>query len=58
MLFSLPYAVGLMQGLVLERLPENLFTVTRSQVGPFPPLQPYPRDPFSTSSFNLFLSPR
>jgi hypothetical protein len=32
--FSLPFAVGTMQGLVLERLPENLFTVTRSQVRP------------------------
>ncbi|KAL7415593.1 hypothetical protein BDY24DRAFT_264749 [Mrakia frigida] len=31
-ILSLPYQVGLLQGLVLERLPENLFTVTRSQV--------------------------
>jgi hypothetical protein len=31
-ILSLPFQVGLLQGLVLERLPENLFTVTRSQV--------------------------
>ncbi|KZT53299.1 NAD(P)-binding protein [Calocera cornea HHB12733] len=29
---SLPFALGKMQGAVLEQLPENLFTVTRSQV--------------------------
>jgi hypothetical protein len=29
---SLPFAVGSLQGLVLEQLPVNLFTVTRAQV--------------------------
>jgi len=29
---SLPFAVGKMQGMVLERLPENILTVTQSQV--------------------------
>lgn len=29
---SLPFALGTVQGAVLEQLPENLFTVTRSQV--------------------------
>lgn len=29
---SLPFAVGAAQGLVLEQLPVNLFTVTRAQV--------------------------
>ena len=29
---SLPFALGKMQGAVLEQLPENLFTVTRDQV--------------------------
>ncbi|KZP25437.1 NAD(P)-binding protein [Athelia psychrophila] len=31
-IISLPFAVGMMQGLVLEQLPLNLFTVTRAQV--------------------------
>ncbi|KAG5724731.1 hypothetical protein E4T56_gene8019 [Termitomyces sp. T112] len=31
-IISLPYAVGLLQGAVLEKLPTNLFTVTRDQV--------------------------
>jgi len=31
-IISLPFALGMVQGAVLERLPENLFTVTRSQV--------------------------
>ncbi|GJE85846.1 complex I NDUFA9 subunit family protein [Phanerochaete sordida] len=29
---SVPYAVGTLQGLVLEQLPPNLFTITRAQV--------------------------
>ncbi|KAG8983367.1 hypothetical protein FRB90_006084, partial [Tulasnella sp. 427] len=29
---SLPFAVGTLQGAVLEKLPENILTVTRSQV--------------------------
>ena len=29
---SLPYSVGTLQGLVLEQLPPNLFTLTRAQV--------------------------
>ena len=29
---SVPFAVGILQGTILERLPTNLFTVTRSQV--------------------------
>lgn len=29
---SLPFAMGSVQGLLMEQLPENLFTVTRSQV--------------------------
>jgi hypothetical protein len=29
---SLPFAVGAAQGFVLEKLPVNLFTVTRAQV--------------------------
>ncbi|KDR85435.1 hypothetical protein GALMADRAFT_234311 [Galerina marginata CBS 339.88] len=29
---SLPFSVGMLQGAILERLPINLFTVTRSQV--------------------------
>lgn len=33
-IISLPFALGMIQGAVLERLPENLFTVTRSQVRP------------------------
>ena len=32
-IISVPYAVGMMQGLVLEQLPLNLFTLTRAQVG-------------------------
>jgi uncharacterized protein YbjT (DUF2867 family) len=32
MILSLPYSVGIIQGAVLEQLPQNLFTVTRSQV--------------------------
>ncbi|KAF7981130.1 hypothetical protein HWV62_34867 [Athelia sp. TMB] len=31
-IISLPFAVGMMQGLVLEQLPLNLFTVTRAQI--------------------------
>lgn len=34
MILSLPYWVGMIQGWFLEKLPENLFTVTRDQVGP------------------------
>lgn len=29
---SLPFAVGMLQGLLLERLPNNVFTITRAQV--------------------------
>lgn len=29
---SVPYAIGTLQGLVLEQLPLNLFTLTRAQV--------------------------
>lgn len=29
---SVPYAIGTLQGLVLEQLPLNLFTLTRDQV--------------------------
>ncbi len=32
---SIPFAVGKMQGLVLEQLPPNLFTLTRDQVKQF-----------------------
>lgn len=35
---SLPYAVGSLQGLILEQLPTNLFTLTRAQVRPYSPL--------------------
>jgi len=31
-ILSLPYFVGMIQGFFLEKLPENLFTVTRDQV--------------------------
>lgn len=31
-IISLPFQVGMLQGAVLEKLPVNLFTVTRSQV--------------------------
>ncbi|KAF7979401.1 hypothetical protein HWV62_42510 [Athelia sp. TMB] len=31
-IISLPFAVGMMQGFVLEQLPLNLFTVTRAQI--------------------------
>jgi hypothetical protein len=31
-IISVPFAVGTVQGLVLEQLPNNLLTVTRSQV--------------------------
>lgn len=37
---SLPFALGMVQGAVLERLPENLFTVTRSQVRSYLSLTP------------------
>lgn len=33
-IISLPFAIGKMQGLVLEQLPPNLFTLTRDQVRP------------------------
>lgn len=29
---SVPYAIGTLQGLILEQLPLNLFTLTRDQV--------------------------
>lgn len=32
LILSLPYWVGMLQGFFLEKLPENLFTVTRDQV--------------------------
>jgi hypothetical protein len=31
-ILSLPFEIGLFQGAILEKLPVNLFTVTRSQV--------------------------
>lgn len=31
-ILSLPFSVGMLQGAVMERLPLNLFTVTRAQV--------------------------
>ena len=31
-ILSLPFTVGVIQGTVLEKLPVNLFTVTRAQV--------------------------
>lgn len=31
-IISFPYAFGYMQGAILEKLPFNLFTVTRAQV--------------------------
>ncbi|KAG8891062.1 hypothetical protein FRB98_000071 [Tulasnella sp. 332] len=31
-IISLPFAVGTMQGMILERLPESIFTVTQNQV--------------------------
>lgn len=33
-ILSLPYFVGMIQGFFLEKLPENLFTVTRDQASP------------------------
>jgi hypothetical protein len=30
-IISLPFAAGMLQGLLLERLPHNLFTITRAQ---------------------------
>lgn len=33
-ILSLPFAVGTLQGALLEKLPENILTVTRSQVRP------------------------
>jgi hypothetical protein len=35
-ILGLPYFVGMIQGFFLEKLPENLFTVTRDQVSPMP----------------------
>jgi len=32
LIISLPFSLGYTQGAVLERLPRNLFTVTRAQV--------------------------
>ena len=32
LILSLPYWIGMLQGFFLEKLPENLFTVTRDQV--------------------------
>jgi len=32
LIVSLPFAVGKLQGFVLEQLPRNLFTVTRAQI--------------------------
>ena len=29
---SLPYALGMIQGFVMEKLPENIFTLSRDQV--------------------------
>lgn len=34
---SLPFGIGMMQGLILEQLPLNLFTVTRAQVSRMQP---------------------
>lgn len=31
-ILSLPYFVGMIQGFILEKLPENIFTLTRDQV--------------------------
>lgn len=31
-IISLPFSVGMLQGLVLEQLPTNIFTITRAQV--------------------------
>jgi hypothetical protein len=31
-IISLPFAIGMLQGFVLEKLPLNMFTVTRAQV--------------------------
>jgi hypothetical protein len=31
-IISLPFAIGMLQGLLLEQLPNNLFTITRAQV--------------------------
>ena len=31
-IISIPFAIGMLQGFVLENLPNNLFTVTRAQV--------------------------
>lgn len=30
-ILSMPFFVGMIQGFFLEKLPENIFTVTRSQ---------------------------
>lgn len=35
-ILSLPYFVGMIQGFFLEKLPENLFTVTRDQASSLP----------------------
>jgi len=31
-ILSLPYAFGMVQGLVMEKLPENIFTLSRDQL--------------------------
>lgn len=31
-ILSLPYSVGMLQGMILEQLPPNILTLTRSQV--------------------------
>ena len=31
-ILSLPYAFGMVQGFVMEKLPENIFTLSRDQV--------------------------
>lgn len=36
-ILSLPYFMGMVQGFFLEKLPENIFTLTRDQVSPDPP---------------------
>ncbi|OCF36895.1 NADH dehydrogenase [Kwoniella heveanensis BCC8398] len=56
-ILSLPYWVGTMQGLVLEKLPENIFTLTRDQVAQLRSdniVSPSP--PLNSLSFQALLS--
>ena len=52
-ILSLPFFVGMIQGFFLEKLPENLFTVTRSQVSPISHSCPPSRLSLSFLSHNI-----